>query len=175
MFTSDHGEMMGDHSLMLKGNLHYQGVLRVPLTVAAPGFGPARSTSLVSSLDIAPTMLELCGLRGHRGMHGESLRPLLDDPTVSVHDHLLVEDDVSPVIARLIGVPARMRTLMTADARFARDSDGFEQVFDLDSDPAETTDRSDDGWRRDELHTALIDSMMAVDDVGGGISRDRAG
>jgi len=44
-----------------------------------------------------------------------------------------------------------------------------------DSDPAETTDRSDDGWRRDELHTALIDSMMAVDDVGGGISRDRAG
>jgi len=92
-----------------------------------------------------------------------------------VHDHLLVEDDVSPVIARLIGVPARMRTLMTADARFARDSDGFEQVFDLDSDPAETTDRSDDGWRRDELHTALIDSMMAVDDVGGGISRDRAG
>ena len=175
VFTSDHGEMMGDHSLMLKGNLHYQGVLRVPLTVAAPGFGPARSTSLVSSLDIAPTMLELCGLRGHRGMHGESLRPLLDDPTVSVHDHLLVEDDVSPVIARLIGVPARMRTLMTADARFARDSDGFEQVFDLDSDPAETTDRSDDGWRRDEMHTALIDSMMAVDDVGGGISRDRAG
>ena len=75
----------------------------------------------------------------------------------------------------MTGVQTCALPILTADARFARDSDGFEQVFDLDSDPAETTDRSDDGWRRDELHTALIDSMMAVDDVGGGISRDRAG
>ena len=44
VFTSDHGDMMGDHGLFLKGFMHYRGTLQVPLVIRAPGWcrGPPR-------------------------------------------------------------------------------------------------------------------------------------
>ena len=40
VFTSDHGDMMGDHGLFLKGFMHYRGTLQVPLVIRAPGVVP---------------------------------------------------------------------------------------------------------------------------------------
>ena len=40
VFTSDHGDMMGEHGLMLKGFMHYRGTLQVPLVIRAPGRMP---------------------------------------------------------------------------------------------------------------------------------------
>ena len=37
VFTSDHGDMMGDHGLMLKGYMHYRGTLAVPMVIVDPG------------------------------------------------------------------------------------------------------------------------------------------
>lgn len=174
VFTSDHGDAMGDHSLMVKGSNHYQGVVRVPLTIAGPGIEPARVAGLVSSPDIAPTVLDLCGLRPYRGMHGVSLRPVLDDPSATVRDHVLIEDDLPPRTAALLGLPNQIRTIVTENARFTRDSLGYEQLFDLDADPDEMHDLSQtDAPRRGELVTTLLDAMMSVDDSGRGVTKDR--
>jgi len=176
IFTSDHGDVMGEHSLMVKGSIHYQSILRVPLTIAGPGIEPGRSAALASSLDIAPTLLDRCALKGYRGIQGCSLSGLLEGEQTTVRDHLLVEDDLPPLVADLIGMPAKMRTLVTDDARFTRDSNGFEELFDLDADPDETENRATvDPVRRNELATTLVDAMMAADDTGAGVARDRAG
>ncbi|NIV39263.1 MAG: sulfatase-like hydrolase/transferase, partial [Anaerolineae bacterium] len=52
IFVSDHADMFGDHGIMLKHAIHYQGVIRVPLVIRAPGVTPARCESMVSLLDL---------------------------------------------------------------------------------------------------------------------------
>lgn len=175
VFTSDHGDAMGDHSLMVKGNIHYDGVIRVPFCVAGPGVAPGRSTALVSSLDLAPTVLDICGAAPYRGIQGESLATALAGDDGPARDHLLIEDDLQPEVAGLLGNPSRMRTLITDEVRFTRDDLGFEQLFDRTVDPHEMEDRSTSDPRRGDLVTAMVDAMMAVDDLGGGVGRGRSG
>ena len=79
IFSSDHGEMLGDHGLVLKGCRFYEGAVRVPLIVSWPGVvdGGRRSAALVSLLDLAPTLLEAADVGVPESMHGRSLWPLL--------------------------------------------------------------------------------------------------
>jgi arylsulfatase A-like enzyme len=77
VFTSDHGELLGDHGLYLKGPFFYEPSIRVPLIVAGPGVRRgARCSSLVELADLAPTLLEAAGLKRHPGMQSRSLWPL---------------------------------------------------------------------------------------------------
>lgn len=174
VFTADHGDMMGDHGLMLKGNLHYQGVARVPLTIAAPGQAPGRSPALASSIDLAPTILDLCQVDAFDGLQGTPLTGILEDRSARVREALLIEDDMPPTLAPFLGVPTRMRTVVTETARYTRASDGSEQLFDLAQDPQELDDlsRRDQG-RRNELRDLLLDQLMEADDMAGGVPVDR--
>jgi arylsulfatase A-like enzyme len=79
IFTSDHGEMLGDHGLLQKGCRFYEGLVRVPLIFSRPGYFEAglKSRALVELIDIAPTLMELCGVPIHERVQGRSLRPIL--------------------------------------------------------------------------------------------------
>jgi arylsulfatase A-like enzyme len=79
IFTSDHGEMLGDHGLIYKGCRFYEGGVRVPLVFNAPGRVAAgvRADGLVELLDIAPTILEMAGLEIPSHMQGRSLGGVL--------------------------------------------------------------------------------------------------
>ena len=167
IFTSDHGDMFGDHGLMLKGWMHYQGVLRVPLVIARPGAAPLRTRALASSLDLAQTILELCGAEPFAGMQGASLAPLLDDATASVRDHVYVEDDF-PNHDRMPLLPAHTRTLVTDEGRITRHSTGEVEIFDLARDPNELTNLAAKPAGRDlraHLHERLADAMLRYDDL----------
>jgi arylsulfatase A-like enzyme len=87
IFMSDHGEMLGDHGIYLKGPFFYEPAVRVPLIVSWPGVVKAgvRSDALVELLDLAPTLLEASGLKPHPGMQGRSLWPLLTGKTSADH------------------------------------------------------------------------------------------
>ena len=79
IFTADHGEMLGDHGLIQKGCRFYEGLVRVPLIVSWPeqvNEGVV-SPALVELMDLAPTVLELAGMRAQSAMDGQSLLPLL--------------------------------------------------------------------------------------------------
>ena len=137
VFTSDHGDAFGDHGLMLKHGIHYDANIHVALTIRAPGRAPARTRSLASTLDIAPTLLELTGCRPYVGMHGESLVPVLDGAASSVRDCVVVEEDqlfANPGTE----VPVRMRTLVTDEGRLTQYY-GLDQgdLFDHRDDPLE--------------------------------------
>lgn len=78
IFMSDHGEMLGDHGLLLKGCRFYEGLVRVPLILRWPGEIPAGlvSHALVALLDIAPTLADLTRTPFPEAQ-GRSLLPLL--------------------------------------------------------------------------------------------------
>ena len=169
VFTSDHGDMMGDHSLFLKGFMHYRGTLQVPLVIDAPGLPAGRSRSLASSVDLAPTLLGLCEVEGYDGIQGKDLAPVLADSSAGVRDYVLIEDDLAEITARLTPFPARTRTLITPEHRYTRNSKGEEQLFNLLDDPDEMRDlkQTDEGARVRALET-LTQALMAADDSARG-------
>ncbi len=136
VFTSDHGDMFGDHGLMLKATMHYQGCLRVPLVIARPGATAARTPALASSLDLAQTFLDLAGVDPFADMQGVSLAPVLDDPSCRVRDHAYVEEDF-PFALHGSPLPLRSRTLVTDRYRYSRYSSGDVEIYDLENDPEE--------------------------------------
>jgi arylsulfatase A-like enzyme len=79
--VSDHGEEFLDHGLLAHGRTLYDEVLRVPLIVRAPGRRAVEVRTPVSLCDVAPTLLELCGVAPRHEMDGRSLVPLIDGET----------------------------------------------------------------------------------------------
>ena len=83
LFTSDHGDMLGERGLWYK-MCFFEWAVRVPLIVAAPTrFAPRRSAAPVSHLDLLPTLLELgvpeSGRRMDRAGDGASVVPYLEE------------------------------------------------------------------------------------------------
>jgi len=62
LFTADHGESMMDHEVYFShGNNVYEEYVRVPLMLRGPGVQPGRYETVVSGIDIAPTILRVAG------------------------------------------------------------------------------------------------------------------
>jgi arylsulfatase A-like enzyme len=79
--TADHGEEIGDHGRMSHGQSLYQEVVSIPLVIHAPHrFKGGRRFGRASLLDVAPTLVELLGLKswqGDKAFDGISLAPFL--------------------------------------------------------------------------------------------------
>ena len=75
IFTSDHGDYMSYHHMMLKGRHLYDPLIKIPLIVKYPGQQAAGQTDsfLSENIDVAPTVLELCGQPIPPTMQGRSL------------------------------------------------------------------------------------------------------
>jgi arylsulfatase len=89
IFMSDHGELLGDHGMYLKGPHFYDVSVRVPFIVRWPEFitGDRRSSTLIELVDLAPTLLEAAGIRIYEGIQGRSLWPILSGqlPDNAIH------------------------------------------------------------------------------------------
>ena len=82
IFTSDHGDYLGEHRLLLKGAPQYRSILRVPLVWSDPqGPGPSRSDVLTSTIDLPATILDRARIQPFYGMQGRSFLPALGGNT----------------------------------------------------------------------------------------------
>ena len=89
VFTSDHGYHLGEKRLWQKMSLFEQSA-RVPMIVAAPGMkGGQVVDSPVGLIDLYPTLSELCDVPAPEVMHGQSLTPMLKDPSVVGRGHAI--------------------------------------------------------------------------------------
>ena len=79
IFMSDHGEMLGDHGIYLKGPHFYEEAVRVPLIFSWPSQfrSGLQADGLMELVDIAPTLLEAAGLDIPEAMQGKTLMPIL--------------------------------------------------------------------------------------------------
>jgi arylsulfatase A-like enzyme len=76
-YSSDHGEMLGDHGLMAKFNF-YRSSVQVPLIVRpAGGCAPVTSDALAAVIDIGPTLLDVAGAQPLDAVRGQSLLPTI--------------------------------------------------------------------------------------------------
>lgn len=159
VFTSDHGDFLGDHWLGEK-ELFYDPILRVPLIVAAPGVPPGQSVdALVEAIDVLPSALEALGLdpAPHR-VEGRSLVPWLFGESPSWREAVYAELDWSYRAARrtLHRSPDRCYAWMvrTADWKYVHWLDFPPQLFDLRGDPRELHD-----FGRSPTHREVRDAM----------------
>ncbi len=79
IFTSDHGEMLGDHYLFGKFG-YFDAAVHIPLIVRVPGDGQVRGACIdmfTEAVDVMPTILDLLGLGIPSQVDGRSLVPLL--------------------------------------------------------------------------------------------------
>jgi arylsulfatase A-like enzyme len=138
LFTSDHADLMGDQQIMLKGPYHFQGLIRVPMLINVPGLTTGTVThALGCTVDLAQTMLHLAGLEPYHGIQGQSLVPLLTDPTATVREHVLIEDDGQHAL-KGTNRTIRLRTLVTPEWRLTYyDGFPFGELYNLLDDPLE--------------------------------------
>ena len=168
IFTSDHGDLLGDHGLMLKGPLHYQSLIKVACIVNDPRIASQvpKSDALCSSVDLGVSILEMAEVDAHHGVQGISLLPCLVDGS-HARDALLIEDEYqSPVLC--FDQAPRLRTLVTARYRLTVFADvEWGELYDLQADPGEVCNLWSDANQaqvRAELMQVLTRELIRLAD-----------
>ena len=133
VFTSDHGEMLGDHGRFLK-HVPYEGSSHVPLIIAGPGIHErVQSQELVELIDVSATMLSVAGLSIPEEWDARSLRPILEQRGYE-GPHREVQ------VSQL----ADWRMICDGRYKLIEVDGGPNNLFDLQVDPHELHDRSAD-------------------------------
>lgn len=158
VFTTDHGEMLGDQGLMTKGSKHYDAGIRVPLIVAGGGVAgageAATSDRLTCTLDFVPTFCDWAGVdaAARPPLEGRSLAPVCAG-----------RDDPAPW-AEVSVASGGVRSVITDDGwrltRFVAEGRG--QMFDLNADPDEQHNRYEEPTCAAQRQ-ALLERLVAVE------------
>ena len=160
IFTTDHGDMTGEHNLPFKGSYMYDGQVRVPLIIVPPmtrflgadrsGLfkhdiqGDQRSSALCSNVDILPTMLDIAGIDQPENIPGHSLLPQVHGAyTDDAHDCVFAEWHLPPI-----------RMARTREWKYVRYLKRGEELYNLINDPHECVNLIDDPG-----HSAALTAM----------------
>lgn len=158
VYTTDHGELLGNHGLYLKGPTPYEDLLRVTMVARGPGVARGRVVGEpMSTLDLAATFYDAAGVSAPRDLQGRSLQRLLagEEETREV---AYSEWHVHP---SRCGVPLKLRTVRTKTHKctFELDS-GAGELYDLVNDPEEMHNVFDDPGHR-AVRRQMEDLMRA--------------
>ncbi len=162
IYMSDHGDWLGDHGLILKGPMHYEGLLRVPMIVQGPGV-PAGKVICdpVSTLDLGPTFYDYGKAKALQTQHGQSLRPLLEGE--GKREFALNEWGLLP---GRVGVALELRTVRTRHHKMTLDlNSGAGELYDLEADPGEMINLFEDPASMDIRKTLEGYSASRPDDI----------
>ncbi|MBE36117.1 MAG: arylsulfatase [Opitutaceae bacterium] len=151
IFTSDHGELLGDHDLAYKW-LMYEPVVHIPLIIAPPpGANIAvdrETTDLVSLIDLGRTVLEMAGLPAPNRLEGISLLPWVKGEPKTPRDYVFSEDNYQVMI----------RSQDWKLVHYFGQESG--ELYDLNNDPDELTNLWDEPANREtrvELQLAILE------------------
>jgi arylsulfatase A-like enzyme len=130
VFTSDHGEHLGQHAMYQKMEMYEQAV-NVPLILSGPGIQQNRVDTPVSHLDLFPSLLELAGISLPDGLDGSSL---FDTVTAGI------EPEERPLFCQYSGNYTYgdcRRAVITRNYKYIYDPQAEPELYDLRSDPLE--------------------------------------
>ena len=148
IFTSDHGEMLGEHGMWSKRSF-YRGSASVPLIINFPGGHYAGRTveSSVSALDIYPTLLGIAGAPTPRDIDGQGLLPLAAG-TAKGRDEAFCEYEGDGVLA-----PCRM--IQSGPFKLCHTHGQQGELYDLSEDPEEMNNLN-----KSPMHAPIRDRLL---------------
>ncbi len=147
IFTSDNGYFYGEHGLTSERRMPYEDGIRNPFILRYPPVA-ARGASvdaLVSTVDLAPTILELTGIEIGEHVQGRSTVPLLRDPSAPWRESVLVEFyTYENPFSHLVDMDYRL--IRTDRYKYIHwmQHPGMDELYDLESDPYEIDNRAAD-------------------------------
>ncbi|MFC1735834.1 sulfatase [Candidatus Hydrogenedentota bacterium] len=163
IFTSDHGEMLGDHGMYLKGPFFYEGAVHVPLIISMPGTiqAGARSSALVELVDLPQTLLDAVQMPHHPGMQGRSLWPMLT-AQANIDHH---KDDVYCEYYNAMPWHRNpdAHATMIRDGRYklvVAHGTGSGELYDLEIDPDETKNL----WNDSDYSSTCVEMLTKLSD-----------
>lgn len=138
VFTSDHGEMLGDHGIGQKGPLAFESVLRVPLLVRGPGVRRGMvCQECVSLVDLHPTFLSMAEASPLPETDGSSITPLLAGESLKRHGVRAEYKEEPDRIRYKAFVTRRWKLVLYGGEEFG-------ELYDLESDSNEFHNRYKD-------------------------------
>ncbi|MCW8130767.1 MAG: sulfatase-like hydrolase/transferase [Planctomycetota bacterium] len=147
IFSSDHGEMLGDHGLYTK-SVPYEAALRVPLLAAGPGIAGGRVCHApVELIDLNPTVADLAGLPAQPNLDARSFAPVLRGAT---HEHR----------GECLSSLRSFNLVRTERFKFIRHTNQGTELFDLQEDPHETRNLAKDDPKRAREMAGLLSRRM---------------
>ncbi len=154
VFTSDHGEWLGEHLRYGKGYPADDAVSRVPLIIAAPGCQAVSHAGIVEAVDIVPTLLELAGIQIPPFLQGQSLAPQIEGRVTDASERVALTEGHG------------WKCLRTARFRYLLHADGRECLWDLHVDPGAYHDLADDSEHYDGLaqcRLTLLNRLLHIE------------
>ncbi len=154
VYTSDHGEVLGDHELWWKCCM-YEPSVGVPLVMRGPGIEGGRTVEQpVSLLDVLPTMTDALGIPAASSWRGTSQYPVATGEASPDADRTVFSEYHAHGVSRGFYMIRRGRY------KYVHYLNGPDQLFDLVADPTEMENLADDPEYRDvreSLERALDD------------------
>ncbi len=175
-FTSDHGDLLGDHFDWYKGFVHYEQCASVPMIYSWGSRLKQRKRlgNIVQSIDIFPTLADLAGVTLPIGVQGRSQSTMLITESEEtgydsalIDSYILGEED--PAIGEFSNDGnASVYTLRSLDWRYSYYAGkDYGELYDLESDPNEFVNRWDDSSLvevKRRLKDELMDRMIEARD-----------
>ena len=164
IFTSDHGDYMGDHGVILKLGLHFQGVVRVPFVWQDPeGTKGEVRQDLGGTIDIGATVLARAGLQTYFGNQGHDLF----DANLAPREGILI-DDHGMAVFKDPEAKAGLMSYITDKWRLSVwEGSDWGELYNLAEDPEEMTNLwsdPDHGAMRQSLLHRLLREMISLRD-----------
>jgi len=177
IFTSDHGNMTGDHGINAKGCRFYESAVRVPLIISWPGHFQQNkvATGLTQLIDIVPTIAEIVGIP-LEWVQGNSLVPILSGKEDGSKNHDYVRCEYYDALDMNFGVPGKdheadFATMFRNDQYKLVVYHNLEygELYDLKNDPDEFNnlwENTEYADVKNELMKASFDATVKAIDVG---------
>lgn len=159
IYTTDHGDYMGDHGLIRKGPFLLEGLVKIPFLMSGP-FGitaKQRIDKLTSHIDIMPTLLEIAGVPFPAGLEGHSFAPMLNGTTDHCRDQVLIES------LHQFQFDRNVKGLVTEDWKLIYwGGQVYGELYDLKNDPFEKVNLWDNAAYKDKRTELLCKLLQEV-------------
>jgi arylsulfatase A-like enzyme len=139
ILTADHGESIGEHKLVDHGHSLYEEQVHIPLILAGPGIPPGkRISSIVSNIDVLPTLMEMLGFNAPQKIEGRSFVPNLlgqEDAGRAYYGEIFEDPHT-----RVAPFKRELKAITDDGWKLIHSSAQPPELYNLEADPAETAD-----------------------------------
>lgn len=164
LFTTDHGELLGDHGLLFKGPFMYDCLIKAPMVMKWPNVIPqgSRFQAITEHVDVVPTLLDLVGARPALGVQGQSMAPILRGDLGAGKSCAMTE-------FKCYDWGLDVKTIVTRDYKLTYYAGQcYGELYDRLADPNERTnlwDAEDYAVIRQDMIRKLLDRVIQTEDT----------